>query len=150
MSAGAPAWQRVSAQEAALLLMGEGYVYLDVRTEQEFALGHPGGAYNVPWLVEGELGREANPDFLRVVESTFAHDVKLVVGCHTGNRSQAASVQLTSEGFHVVELRAGYAGSRDPFGRVTERGWQAFALPTESESLPGHDYAALRARAEQG
>lgn len=138
---------RVSPEEAARLMADEGYAYLDVRTPEEFSLGHPEGAWNVPSVFSTEAGRVDNADFLRVVRAAFAPDTKLVVGCHTGNRSQAASALLAAAGFSVVEQRAGYGGARDAFGRVTERGWRAAGLPTQSEALPGHDYAALCARA---
>ncbi len=39
--------KRVSPQEA-LELTRDGWTYVDVRTEQEFADGHPAGSYNVP------------------------------------------------------------------------------------------------------
>lgn len=137
----APGHARLSPQDAARLLRDEGYAYLDVRTPQEFGLGHPMGAYNVPFVRGGEA------QFLRVVKAVFAADEKLVVGCHTGNRSQAAAEALLAAGYAVVEQRAGYAGARDPFGRVTERGWQAEGLPSETRAQAGRDYAALAARA---
>ena len=143
---GVPAVPRISVEEAARLLAEEGYAYLDVRTEQEFALGHPSGAYNVPSALAAEHGQTQNEAFLGVVCAVFPSEAKLVVGCHTGNRSQRASLQLMAAGFQVVELRAGYAGSRDPFGRTLESGWRASGFPTSTEALEGHDYASLLAR----
>jgi rhodanese-related sulfurtransferase len=121
----------------------EGHVYLDVRTVEEFELGHPEGAYNVPWqLVRGQ---EPNPDFGRVVERAFAHDQPLIVGCRTGQRSVPASAALLALGFvHVVEQHAGYAGKRDAFGGVVERGWEQVGLPTATQPQVGHSYGELR------
>ena len=39
--------KRISPAEAQALV-AEGWVYLDVRSEPEFAAGHPVGAHNVP------------------------------------------------------------------------------------------------------
>ena len=42
----------VDASQAAELVLGEARVpYLDVRTCEEFKMGHPEGAINVPYLV---------------------------------------------------------------------------------------------------
>lgn len=149
MSSHARTPPRVSPGEAARLIEDEGYVYLDVRTPEEFVLGHPRGAYNVPSHAQGPHGLGENPDFVRVVRAAFSLDAKLVVGCQTGSRSQDASALLAEAGYAVVEQRAGFGGVRDPFGRVTERGWRALGLPSADEPLPGHDYAALLALARR-
>jgi rhodanese-related sulfurtransferase len=137
---------RISAREAHALL-AQGYVFLDVRSEPEFALGHPAGAYNIPLQHNTERGREDNADFLRVVRAVFEPDSKLIVGCRTGERSLRASAMLQQAGYSsVVEQRSGFDGSRDPFGRVTEPGWRAEGLPC-SEDAEGRDYASLERRA---
>jgi len=130
--------RRVSPEEAKELL-DQGYSYLDVRTEPEFEAGHVPGAYNVP------VSRKSipNPDFLAVIASHFEKDVPLVVGCHTGSRSQRAAIILAEAGYtNVVELRTGFAGSRDAFGRP-EPGWSKKGLPIETGSTEGRNYAAL-------
>jgi rhodanese-related sulfurtransferase len=133
---------RVSAVEAHALL-GQGYDYLDVRTPEEFAAGHPEGAFNVPWQVRGAQGRALNPHFLASVRAAFAAEHKLVVGCQTGSRSRAAAEALSAAGYIVVEQRAGFEGARDAFGRVIDIGWRAAGLPCAIEPRPGRDYAAL-------
>lgn len=136
--------RRLSAREAHELMEREGYAYLDVRTVEEFEQGHPAGAYNVPFeLLSGE-GTVANTGFLREVRGLFAADARLIVGCKQGIRSLRAARLLEAAGFlHVLELRAGMDGVRDPFGRLRERGWQAEELPTALEALPGRSYAEL-------
>lgn len=122
--------------------MDGGHAYLDVRTEEEFAGGHVPGAYNVPIRRQGA----DNPDFLAVVSATFALDAPLVVGCHTGVRSQKAVAALLSGGYTaLVEHRTGFAGARDAFGRQ-EAGWGKAGLPVETTAAPGHAYAELRKR----
>ena len=76
---------RISPEEAKALL-DQGHAYLDVRTEVEFEAGHVPGAYNVP------ISRKSvpNPDFLAVIERHFDKVRPLIVGCHTGSRSQRA------------------------------------------------------------
>jgi rhodanese-related sulfurtransferase len=138
---------RLSAAECAALIDARGYAYLDVRTEQEFAIEHAAGAYNVPWKLRGPSGQVDNPHFLAVVNAVFARDRGLIVGCHEGVRSRAAAAALVSAGFsRVVEQRAGHAGSRDAFGRRLDVGWAAAGLPCAAEPTPGRDYASLRSR----
>ena len=125
-------------------MLEQGYVYLDVRTIEEFAQGHPEGAYNVPLTLRGAHGLQPNPEFLAVVGAAFAKDQKLIVGCRSGNRSATAATMLAGAGFaHVIDQRAGFGGRRDPFGRTLEPGWQAAGLPCATEPVAGRDYAAL-------
>ena len=46
----------------------ENSIYIDVRTEMEFAQGHPEGAINIPIAIPGPAGMMPNPDFLNVVQ----------------------------------------------------------------------------------
>jgi rhodanese-related sulfurtransferase len=140
---------RVSASEAHALVIEQGYVFLDVRSEPEFALGHPSGAYNVPLMQSGPGGLVENREFMSVIQAAFAHECKFVVGCQSGSRSRTAALRLLAAGYRdVVEQRAGYEGARDPFGRATEPGWRAAALPCSCDPLPGRDYAALIRRSQ--
>jgi rhodanese-related sulfurtransferase len=135
---------RISAREAHALMLEQGYLYLDVRTEEEFALGHPQGAYNIPIRLRGAQGPQDNADFMRVVSAAFAPEQKLVVGCSSGQRSIAAAKKLLEAGYSgVVEQREGYDGRRDPFGRMLEPGWRAAGLPCASEPEEGRDYRSL-------
>jgi rhodanese-related sulfurtransferase len=136
---------RISAQEAAQLMAADGYVYLDVRAPEEFSLGHPQGAYNVPLMLLGANGMQPNDAFLAVVQAVFTVDTKLVVGCQAGNRSQRACTQLMAAGYtNVVEQRAGFAGARDAFGRVIEPGWKAAGLAVSTQAETGRSYGELR------
>lgn len=133
---------RVGVDEARKLL-SEGYEYLDVRTIREFEEGHPEGAYNVPIA---DMGRP-NPDFVAIVKATFPTDAKLVVGCKTGGRSLRAVEILSREGYaNLVDLRPGMVGAMDPFGRVTEPGWQPSGAPVATKAAEGRSYEELRAK----
>ena len=138
---------RVSPDEAKRRMDDEGYVYVDVRTEAEWAAGHPSGAENVPVMLAGANGMEPNPAFLDVMSALHPKDAKLVVGCRSGQRSLRAAEMLAKAGFtNVVDQRAGFDGARNAFGGVAEPGWQAQGLPVERETA-GRSYAELRARA---
>ncbi|MBI4957106.1 MAG: rhodanese-like domain-containing protein [Myxococcales bacterium] len=137
---------RVSAIEARDLVVGEAYAFVDVRTEAEYAAGHPAGAYNVPVMLAAAGGLAANARFLADVRALFPKDAKLLLGCRSGQRSLRAAELLAAAGYpSVVDLRPGFAGARDPFGRVIEPGWEAAGCPCEAVT-PGCSYAELRAR----
>ena len=139
---------RISPQEAFNKVKIDGYTYVDVRTEPEFAEGHPEGAINVPLSRIGAGGMMPNGDFLPVVEALFAKDAKIIVGCKSGGRSMRAAQELSAAGFtNVLDQRAGYDGSRDSFGQVTEPGWAAAKLPVSQGEPTGFSYADLRKKA---
>lgn len=132
---------RVGPAEAHALVRDEGHAYVDVRAVSEFEAGHPEGAYNVPLAFEGGA---PNPRFLAAIERAFGKDRPLVLGCQTGVRSLRAAAVLAREGFsRVVDQRAGWAGARDPFGRVLEPGWQRADLPSSVQAAPGRSWAEL-------
>ena len=134
--------QRISPVEARELL-NEGYVYVDVRTEAEFAEGHPAGAFNVP----GPAGAQPNPDFVTVMNANFPKDAKLVLGCRAGGRSLRAAQALLADGYtNVIDQRAGWDGTRDTFGSVTEPGWSRVGLPGEKGTPAGRSYPDMKAK----
>ncbi|MET0555121.1 MAG: rhodanese-like domain-containing protein [Vicinamibacteria bacterium] len=130
--------KRVSPQEAKDLIDGEGYVYVDVRSIPEWSEGHPAGSFNVPLMHMGPAGMAPNPDFLAVMEKSFAKDRKLVLGCKGGGRSLRAAGMLEQAGWQtVVDQRAGFDGGGEP-------GWRPAGLPVSSESDPAHSYDGLK------
>ncbi len=137
--------KRVSVEEARALI-AEGYVYVDVRSEPEFERGHVPGAYNVPLNRRGPGGPEPNPDFLSVMEAGFGKDERLLVGCASGVRSAKAVRILADAGFATLaELRTGWDGARDAFGRL-EPGWSKQGLPSEQGAPEGQRYADVPSR----
>jgi rhodanese-related sulfurtransferase len=138
---------RLVSPAEAKALCEEGYVYLDVRSEPEFADGHPAGAYNVPFLHKAATGLVPNEDFLAVMTARFPREQALVVGCRSGARSAKAAAALVAAGYtNVVDQRAGFEGVRDPFGALTDPGWRPLGLPTATEA-PGRSYLELAGRA---
>jgi rhodanese-related sulfurtransferase len=138
--------KRVTPPEAAALL-AEGWSYLDVRSIPEFEGGHPTGAANVP-LLHFQGGRMApNPDFQRVVGANFSQDTKIVVGCKSGGRSLQAAGLLEAAGYtSVVDMRGGFHGEQDAFGRVACAGWAESKLSIETEAPAEKTYATLSAK----
>lgn len=137
--------KRLSPEEAQAAL-AEGYVYVDVRSEPEFDSGHVPKALNVPvsHLVNGSF--VPNPDFLAVMEAAFPRDAKLLVGCKSGGRSLKAVGVLQKAGYtDLVELRTGFDGGKDAFGRP-EPGWSKKGLPVEVGPTPGQTYSDVKAR----
>ena len=141
--------KRVSPADAHALVTNEGYAYVDVRSEVEFAGGHPAGALNVPFLLMGDGGLVPNADFLEVMDGAFAKDAKLVLGCKGGNRSLRAAKALSAAGFtNIVDQLAGWDGARDDFGQMSEPGWSRLALPSEDGEPADRSYAALRKKSK--
>jgi len=139
--------RRVSPEEAAALIREDGYVYVDVRSIPEFDAGHPAGAYNIPLMHATASGMKPNEDFIAVFVALFPKETKLVVGCKMGSRSLHAARVLLEAGFeHVVDQRAGFHGTRDPFGQIQEAGWQSAGLEVSIEAHPEKTYQAISNR----
>ena len=120
-------------------------LYIDVRTAQEFANGHPAGAVNIPVaFADPARGMVFNPDFVSVVEKNFAKDKKIIVGCQAGPRSTKAAGMLLEAGYQdISNLLGGFGGMRDPSGTVIAPGWSASGLPVTSDNGDGVSYQSL-------
>ncbi len=115
--------KRVDPKQAQALVQ-QGWIYVDVRTEAEFAGGHPQGALNIPFN---------SPDFLAVMQAKFAPDSKLVIGCQVGGRSARACMLLEGQGYQqLADQTGGWGGQRDGLGRVVVAGWLESGLPSGS------------------
>src|SRR5438874_6427417 len=93
--------KRISPEDAQLKL-SEGFTFVDVRTPEEFAEGHPQGALNVPIALSQGGSMSPNPQFLAVMQAKFAKDAKIIVGCKAGGRSMRAAQALEGAGFTTV------------------------------------------------
>ena len=123
-------------------------IYLDVRTEGEFAQGHPTNALNVPvFFIKGPGQMQPNDDFLAVAEKVLPKDKKLVVGCMAGGRSQRACEIMEEGGYgDLTNVRGGFGGARDQSGQVIVAGWRDAGLPV-SNDVGDNSYKSLRAKA---
>jgi rhodanese-related sulfurtransferase len=132
--------------EEAQQLLEAGWTYVDVRSEPEFELGHPPGALNVPLLHQSPGGMQPNPEFLSVMQSGFAKDEKLLLGCRSGGRSRRAAEMLAQNGFtELADLVTGWEGTRDDFGRPVP-GWGPRGFPAETGFPSGQRYEDVKHR----
>jgi len=140
--------KQVEPPEAHQILSGNpDAIYLDVRTEDEFAQGHPAGAINIPVMFMIPGRPQPNPDFLAVAEKVLPKGRKLAVGCLAGGRSQRACEVLEEAGYtDLTNVRGGFGGQRDASGQMVVKGWRDAGLPV-SQDLDDVAYAALRAKA---
>jgi rhodanese-related sulfurtransferase len=138
-------YRSVNPAGAKALLDGrEGWTYVDVRTEEEFALGHAPGAYNVPVAFRGPRGMEPNERFVEVMERTFPRERPLVVACAMGGRSARACELLAQAGFsRLVNMDGGFSGVRDASGAVREPGWQACGYAVSTDCPPERSWPTL-------
>lgn len=93
--------ERVDAVMFSEVIVTPGVTIIDVRTPEEFAIGHIEGAVN--YNVEG-------PDFANQIMGLDPAGVYAVY-CQSGNRSQPAVAQLGSLGINsIFELESGIGG----------------------------------------
>jgi rhodanese-related sulfurtransferase len=123
-------------------------VYIDVRTEREFAAGHPEGAVNIPVAFpDPARGMVMNADFVRIVESHYPKEKKIVVGCQAGPRSNAAAGLLQQAGYQdISNMVGGFGGMRDPMGKVIAPGWSSLGLPVSQDNGEGVSYQSLASK----
>lgn len=141
----------ITPQQAhELLTSNAGAVYIDVRTEREFANGHPPGAVNIPVAFpDPARGMMVNGDFVKVVEANFPRGKKIIVGCQAGPRSTAAAGMLEKAGYQdVSNLLGGFGGMRDQMGNVSAPGWAASGLPVSDDNGEGVSYRSLKLKME--
>ncbi|WP_373046551.1 rhodanese-like domain-containing protein [Vulgatibacter sp.] len=138
--------KRISPKEAHEL-MKQGYVYVDVRSEQEFEASHPEGAVNIPFMHKGAMGMSPNPEFLPAFKKAFKPGDKVILGCAGGNRSMRAAEALERDGYdELVEQRAGFGGARDMAGQLVEPGWESCGLPCEAGAPEGRSWKSHQAQ----
>ncbi len=131
--------QEVEPRQAFELLQQDPQaVYLDVRTEEEFARGHVPRALNIPVVFPKGPGQwEPNEKFLAAVEALLDKGQRIVVGCAMGGRSRRACEIMMEAGFErVVNLRGGFSGQRDHSGQIVAQGWCDAGLPVARDGTP--------------
>lgn len=133
--------KRYNVPESNALMQEQDYIYIDVRTPEEFEAGHPEGAFNIPVnLRDPELGRMIpNEEFVSIVEAHFAKDAKLLLGCRSGVRSTRAAMMLDAVGYtDLAENYPGWMGARDG-----SPGWSLCDVPQATGQPDGRSYSAL-------
>ena len=143
--------KEVTPQQAHdILTHDSSAVYIDVRTEGEFANGHPQGAVNIPVAFpDPARGMMVNSDFVRVVEANFPREKKIILGCQAGPRSTSAANRLQQAGLQdLSNLLGGFGGMRDPTARISAPGWASSGLPVSNDNGEGVSYHSLSAKAK--
>jgi rhodanese-related sulfurtransferase len=116
----------------------QGWTYVDVRSVEEFAQGHPEGSVNVPILFQGPFGMSPNPKFLQVMQRLYSTDTPLLLGCRSGARSARACELLASHGYtKLANVGGGFLGGPG------EPGWAPSGLPSRTEPAPGTTWSEL-------
>ncbi len=109
-----PAAPEVDVGEAARRIRDEHALLLDVREDDEWAVGHAPGATHIP------LGQLA----ARTSELPPGRAVLAI--CRSGNRSRTAAEQLSAAGYDVANVGGGM------------QAWQRADLPTTTDDgAPG-------------
>ncbi len=124
-------------------------VYLDVRTEAEFAAGHPEGAVNIPVAFQSPAGgMMPNPDFQAVVDGVLGRETKIYCGCQSGVRSQYAAQMLEKAGYtNLANVVGGFGGKVNPAtGMVEAPGWRDSGLPVSTEVTERNSYDGQKGR----
>ncbi len=125
--------KRIDAEQAKELLEDDGeFIYVDVRTPDEYQRGHVPGAKNVPYMVRGHSGAglQVNNNFVAMMQQEFTPEAKLILGCQKGGRSIRACRLLVEEGYtNLHHMRGGFVGETDPLGKVTFPGWTTRGFP---------------------
>lgn len=103
-----PAVEQVTESEASAL--NDSPIYVDVRSEDEYSLGHIAFSANVPLNLMSLKKRLLSPEKLYICY------------CDTGRRSLAAAFLLGKQGYNVLALKGGYIGAGLSAQLVAEEG----------------------------
>ncbi|XP_004512146.1 thiosulfate sulfurtransferase 18-like isoform X2 [Cicer arietinum] len=92
----------IDVQEAKNLIQA-GYIYLDVRTVEEFVKGHVDAAkiINIPYLLGAPKSRVKNQDFLKDVSSACNKEDPLIVGFKNVKNMEGGYVEWVRNNFPV-------------------------------------------------
>lgn len=123
-----------------------GWVYLDVRTVEEFAAGHVPGAINIPIAERNPATGDMtpNPRFLEAVRTHLRPDAPIIAGCRSGGRSARAAQLMAQSGYvNVVNLAGGFLGATDLKGCPVCQGPCTQRFPVETGDGGPGAYSAL-------
>ena len=136
-------------QAKELLHSEEGWIFVDVRTVEEFEQGHVPDAYNLPIALRGPWGMSLNPSFVDVFERNFQTQGKYILGCAVGGRSAKACEILAQHGFtDLVNMDGGFNGARSPFGELVVPGWQDRGFEVATQPKADRTFTALAEKAK--
>lgn len=88
----------VSAPEFQKEILAGSVQLLDVRTPDEYAVGHIDGAINI---------NVQSDDFSEIAAKSLSKDSTILVYCRSGRRSMAAAEILAKLGYKMLNLKGG-------------------------------------------
>lgn len=103
------AGDEIDESEAAAML--ETPIFIDVRTEEEYSLGHLAFSANIPLHL------------LSMKKRLMLAEMPYIMYCDTGRRSKAAAYLLGKQGYNVMSLTGGYLGANMFDQLVVEKGY---------------------------
>jgi L-ascorbate metabolism protein UlaG (beta-lactamase superfamily)/rhodanese-related sulfurtransferase len=120
-------YKDVTVNEFETMLAEDTTVQLvDVRTPEEYAEGHLGGALNIDWKADG---------FADKAQAQLDQNRPVLVYCRSGRRSAESAAVLDGLGFKTYNLKGGILAWTDAGKRVSkyevERFWTASGTPVE-------------------
>ena len=92
-------FRSVDANTFAQIIEDTTVVRLDVRTANEYALGH---------IPNALLIDVTQADFMQKAEQLLPKDKTIALYCRSGRRSKNAAMLLAKNGYQVVELNTGF------------------------------------------
>ena len=105
-------YKNLSVNEFEAMLAEDASVQLvDVRTPEEFAEGHIGGALNIDWKADG---------FAEKAKELLAPERPVMVYCRSGRRSAESAAVLDGLGFQTFNLKGGILAWTAEGKRVTK------------------------------
>lgn len=105
---------------------------VDVRTPEEYALGHPPMAANIPILLHMSETRHQlveNQNFIEEIRQRYKPTDRLLILCRTNNRSLLAANRLAATGFSNGIIVADGVEGRNFGGNGPHNGWRNQGLP---------------------
>lgn len=90
--------QHLTAAEFKTAVESKKYLLIDVRTPEEFAVGHIAGAINIS---------VNDPDFAKTVKAKTSKQKLVAIYCRSGRRSKLAISAIEPLKLQIVELNEG-------------------------------------------
>ena len=92
-------FRSVDADRFAQVIEDTTVVRLDVRTANEYALGH---------IPNALLIDVTQADFMQKAEQLLPKDKTIALYCRSGRRSKTAAQLLAQQGYQIIELNTGF------------------------------------------
>ena len=116
-------FENVDVNGFSALIQEANVVVLDVRTAEEYAEGHIGGAINID---------QSQSDFIEKAKAAIPAGKKIAVYCRSGRRSANAAGRLAAEGYQCVNLKGGILAWKEEGKPVATDSYEVDVFQTKS------------------